>query len=80
MDPHHQFQTSQHYNEYNLQGRNFAEGEDDEGVHLKGGVNGGKYQNKRKRVVDKKSDIIKGQWKIIFYELYSSSLASNVDV
>ncbi|XP_047958007.1 transcription factor MYB105-like [Salvia hispanica] len=62
VDPHHQFQTSQHFNEYNLQGRSFAEGEDDEGVHLKGGVNGGKNQNKRKRVVDKKSDIIKGQW------------------
>ncbi|KAG6416185.1 hypothetical protein SASPL_123609 [Salvia splendens] len=60
VDP-HQFRTSQHFNEYNLQTRNFVE-EDYEGVTHKGGVNGGKNQNKRKRVVDKKPDIIKGQW------------------
>ncbi|KAL1538518.1 hypothetical protein AAHA92_27258 [Salvia divinorum] len=55
---HHQFLTSQHLSEYNLQGRNFTEEEDDGGVNHRGGVNGGKNQNKRKRV-DKKSDIIK---------------------
>nr|AGN52131.1 MYB-related transcription factor [Salvia miltiorrhiza]AGN52241.1 MYB-related transcription factor [Salvia miltiorrhiza] len=57
------FQTGLHFDECNLQSKNFVQDEDDEEGNIhKGGINGGKNQNKRKRVVDKKSEIIKGQW------------------
>ncbi|XP_047970470.1 transcription factor MYB117-like [Salvia hispanica] len=56
---HHQCQTTHHFEEYYLQSKNFLEEDDD---HNKGGINVGKNPNKRKRVVDTKSEIIKGQW------------------
>ncbi|KAL1537115.1 transcription factor MYB115-like protein [Salvia divinorum] len=58
---HHQFHTSHHFDEYYLQSKNFV-GDNDVDDDHKGGINVGKNPNKRKRVVDTKSEIIKGQW------------------
>ncbi|KAH6774421.1 myb domain protein 118 [Perilla frutescens var. hirtella] len=63
----HQFQTHHHhFDDYNMQNNNnnpcnnVVDDEGDEDGNHK--ANGGKSQNKRKRIVDAKSEIIKGQW------------------